>query len=53
MGHLIVGSAELETENGEQILSFEENLAFQSVAKINGMLQWSLVHHLVDTRRQY
>jgi hypothetical protein len=48
MGHLVVGAAQLEGENGKQIFSLEQDLAFESIAEIDGVSQGSLRYDIVD-----
>jgi hypothetical protein len=37
VSHLVVGTTKLEREDGLQVLTLEEDLAFQSVGKVDGM----------------
>jgi hypothetical protein len=37
VGHLVVGTAELEREDRLQVFTLEEDLALQSVGEVDGM----------------
>jgi hypothetical protein len=37
VSHLVVSTAKLEREDWLQVLALEEDLAFQSVGKVDGM----------------
>lgn len=52
MCHLVVGSPQLETENRLQVFPFQENIAFQSVAKIDCMSQWCFLDHVIHPRSE-
>ena len=38
MRHLVVSSAQLEAEDGKEILPLEEDTAFQPVAEVDGVV---------------
>jgi hypothetical protein len=48
MGHLVVGTSQLEAEHGLLILALEQDLAFKAVAQVDGVDQRNLVAHLSD-----
>ena len=52
MSHLVVGAAQLEAEDGKQILPLQENPTFQSVAEVDGVVEGGLVNHIVDSGGQ-
>jgi hypothetical protein len=49
MSHLVVGAAKLEAEDGQQVLSFEEDSALKPVAEVDGMVKRALVDNIVDS----
>jgi hypothetical protein len=48
MGHLVVGTSQLEAEHGLLILTLEQDLTFKAVAQVDGVDQRNLVAHLSD-----
>lgn len=48
MCHLVVGSTELETEHRQQVLPFQKYTTFQAVAKVDCMMEGSLIDDLVN-----
>jgi hypothetical protein len=48
MGHLVVGTSQLEAEHGLLILTLEQDLTFKAVAQVDGVDQRDLVTHLSD-----
>jgi hypothetical protein len=51
VGHLVVGAAQLEAEDGLLILALEEDLALESVAQIDGVGEGGDLAGLVDSGR--
>lgn len=52
MRHFVVRSTELETEDGEHVLSLEKDLAFEAIAEVDSMVQWCFFDDIVNPRRQ-
>jgi hypothetical protein len=48
--HFVVCAAQLEAENGLQVLALKHDVAFESVAEVGCMCERCLVDDLVDTR---
>lgn len=52
MSHLVVSATQLEAEDGLQVFTLQHDLAFQTVAEVDGMRQRCLLHDFVDARGQ-
>jgi hypothetical protein len=50
MRHLVVRAAQLEAEDGLQVLALEHHVAFQPVAEVDGRCERRLSDHFVDAR---
>ena len=48
VGHLVVGAAQLEAEDGLQVLALEQDIALEPVAEIGCLCQRRLVDDFVD-----
>lgn len=48
MGHLVVGTSQLEGEYREQVFSFEKDLRLKTVADIDSVSEGCLLHHIVN-----
>ena len=48
MGHFVVSTTKLEREDGLKIFSFEEDIAFESIAEVYGVSQGSRLYNIVD-----
>jgi len=51
MSHLVVSAAQLEAENGLLVFTLKENIAFESVAQVDGVGEGSDLAGLVNSRR--
>lgn len=49
MGHLVVSAAQLEAEYGLLVFTLEEDIAFESVAEVDGVCEGSDLAGLVDS----
>ena len=49
MGHFIVSAAQLEAENWLEVFPFEENFAFQPIAKVCCMCQRGFGNNFIDS----
>lgn len=47
MGHLVVGAAQLEAEDGLQVLALEQHIALEAVAEVGRVRERRLLHDLV------
>lgn len=52
MGHFVVCAAQLEAEDGLQILPLEQDIAAQSGGQVDGMGKGSLGDNFVDARSE-
>jgi len=52
MCHLVVSSTQLEAEDGLEIFSLEQNIAFQAVTEVGGMCEGCFNGGFVDASRQ-
>jgi hypothetical protein len=52
MSHLVVGSAELEAEYGKQVFPLQEYTTFQAVAKVDSVVERSLIDDIVNAGSQ-
>ena len=50
MSHLVVGTTQLEAEDGLEVLALEQHIAFQPIAQVGGMGERRLGDDLVDAR---
>ncbi len=50
--HLVVGAAQLEAEDGQQILPLQHDFALIAIAQIDRVRQGRLVEDLIYARRQ-
>lgn len=50
MGHLVVGTAHLEAEDGLQVLTLHEDLVAQTVCQVDGAGERSHFDDIVDAR---
>lgn len=50
MGHLVVGTAHFEAEDGLQVLTLHENLVAQTVRQVDGAGERSHFDDIVDAR---
>ena len=50
VSHLVVGAAQLEGEDGEEVLPFQEDFAFEAVGEVDGGGEWGFRHDVVNTR---
>lgn len=50
MCHLVVSAAQLEAEHGLQVFSFQEDVAFQAIAEVDGVCEWCFDGGFVDAR---
>ena len=48
MGHLVVGTSELERKDRLKIFAFESDIAFQAVAEIGRVSEWCCLDDIVD-----
>jgi hypothetical protein len=49
VSHLVVSPTKLEGKDGLQVLALEEDLAFQSVRKVDGMCEGRFFDDIVDS----
>lgn len=52
MGHLVVCAAQLEAENGLEILALQQNIGLESITQIRRRRQGRLVDDFIDSRGQ-
>lgn len=52
VGHFVVCAAQLEAEDGLEVLALEQDIAFEAVAEVGGVGQGRLLDHFVDARRE-
>lgn len=52
MGHLVVGTSQLEAKDGEKVFTLEIHLAFQAIAEISRMCERRPFDYIVNARRQ-
>ena len=50
VSHLVVRSAQLEGEDGEEVLPLQQDFAFEAVGEVDGGGEWSFRHNVVDAR---
>jgi hypothetical protein len=50
MGHLVVGPAELEAEDGLLIFALEQYFALEAIAQVHCVNKWNFVADLSDPR---
>lgn len=53
MSHPIIGTPQLEAEDGLKVFAFQKDSAFQSVAKIYGRCERGLCDNIVDAGGEY
>jgi hypothetical protein len=51
MRHLVISAPQLEAEDGLRVLSLEENIAFESVAEVDGWGEGRYFAGFVDSGR--
>ena len=49
MSHLVICPAKLETKYRKHILSFQEHLAFESIAEVDGMMKGRFPNNVVHS----